>query len=1045
MLDFPTPKLPTLMRRPKKSKKTVEFLSPLPSLFNLTLSFAPVMVFLFTFAIPFVSAACMSGGNKTGTLLLGSSIFFRYGMNVVTRSEDMVIDGERVRKTWINDTTTFEDVPPDMHELSCETAFAVAVPSYFVGTSLGDVDGWAMDWLGHRWSSAAPGTPGTVDISMTSPQSAPQPTLWQPVITITSESDPLRAVSSVLGGTLSFPAVNGDNSSISTTRIVLNHWLRTETTLIEGRAPLLDQRIIQYLNTSTFFAPFARAALGVLEDVSPVNPVKLLSEESSPLLLEHAHDFVRVCTCDHVNQTERCPPTIHYKALRGPSHICPPGAFVIKRHVPSASWRPLTLRQQFSCVLFQEPPPSIVGVHNLTNDQLIVTIDGCRMVYDHGAVHMGGFESKELLAFTLKTARCRSAAYFVGCGPLIVVHSGRISVALSTVGTGSPVREESNVTNALCHRCAEDFGAYGSEAWCRCCLANCQNSREFCNSEGYCQPGGHTCPNLCPVRPICPLTEPVPPPADGRKCAGVATDQPPPPAPTPPGPPTTTAPATETRILLTPSPFKLPPCIAGSSACSGDSPSLTPAPTPTPRAVPCEFNRFTGRCSRDDCPAQPLTHKCAMQIANKTASCSCAPLAPCEWSDSEQRCVGGGGAEDGSICAANGSPCWPIHRSDGKIVCNATCFSGDAPEKSTSTRLGALASLRSVAPARAIAPIAVGINTALSISSDAGSLALAVDWRSVAKAPTDKTLLTLLLRYRDELLQLSAASTSKTTSADLLDAMNRLWFAVDGRADSKPGDPCELPLQSPASLWWRPGDTRNVVAAFDEWWTRAATSRDATQFDVRLRVATASDSACRSSLTVRPLPATTTTTTNRRNALALDEACCAIDVPGSAVVTLCVNSTVSTRTVRVPAPRTDDPMAILLCDCALCNVTLLVQPATPIVPALLQADRVPPLPAGLATAPKPLGDLAVTDETLSDEAEARQVAPFVSATTALGVLLFFVVLALVITVVVLVVKNRRLSAKQQAAEARIASTPPPPPTLMRRRSRRSKRSGDTTV
>jgi hypothetical protein len=52
--------------------------------------------------------------------------------------------------------------------------------------------------------------------------------------------------------------------------------------------------------------------------------------------------------------------------------------------------------------------------------------------------------------------------------------------------------------------------------------------------------------------------------------------------------------------------------------------------------------------------------------------------------------------------------------------------------------------------------------------------------------------------------------------------MNRLWFKVAGGAASKTGDPCELPEQSPASLWWRKGDSRNVVAAFDEWWARAA-------------------------------------------------------------------------------------------------------------------------------------------------------------------------------------------------------------------------------
>jgi hypothetical protein len=134
-----------------------------------------------------------------------------------------------------------------------------------------------------------------------------------------------------------------------------------------------------------------------------------------------------------------------------------------------------------------------------------------------------------------------------------------------------------------------------------------------------------------------------------------------------------------------------------------------------------------------------------------------------------------------------------------------------------------LASLRSVAPARAIAPIAVGIDTALPISTESGALALLVDWRSVAKSPSDKTLLTVLLRFRDELLLLSSGATKATTSAELLEAMNRLWFKVAGGAGgAKVSDPCALPEQSPASLWWRVRDTRNIVTAFDDWWTRAS-------------------------------------------------------------------------------------------------------------------------------------------------------------------------------------------------------------------------------
>ncbi len=645
-------------------------------------------------------------------------------------------------------------------------------------------------------------------------------------------------------------------------------------------------------------------------------------------------------------------------------------------------------------------------------------------------VQIGG--NSDLLAFTLKTARCRHAAFFVGCGPLIVGHYGRVTAFHSTLGTGTLVSDDNNATTVLCRRCAENFGTFGSEAWCRCCLANCQNSRDYCNSEGYCQPDGHACPGLCPRVPICPVTEPVPPPADGRKCAGVVTDRPPPPAPTPPGPSTTTAPSAETRIVLTPSPFKLPPCVDGSSGCSGGTyaPVSPPAPTPT-RAVPCEFNRFTGRCSRDDCPLQ-LSHKCALQVTDKTVSCSCVPNAPCEWSETEKRCVGGGGSQDGSTCATNPLPCLPLQRRDGTIVCNATCTT----ETGVSMRLGALASLRAVAPARTIAPIAVGVDTALKISSDADSLALVVDWRSVTKAPANTTLLALLLRYRDELLLLSAASSAKTTSTELFDAMNRLWFKVAGGAASKTGDPCELPEQSPASLWWRKGDTRNVVAAFDEWWARAAATSDATQFDVRLRLfTTGTATACSSSIaTARSLP--TTTTMNRRNALALDRACCTIDLPGSAPATVCVNSTVAERSMQVLVPRMTGPPALLLCDGTLVNMTLLVQPAAPIVPALLQAERVPAFPASLFSATKPAENFANTDQTLSPGPMVVDAAPFVSATTALGVVLFLVVVALVIALIVLVVKNRRLRAVAQAAEARVASAPP----VERRRSRRSKRS-----
>jgi hypothetical protein len=732
-------------------------------------------VFFLLVALPLASAACTSGGNKTGTLLLAPDLWWRLVLPLaVRRSEFAVIEDVDTTTTWINDTMSFdESAIPGIGELSCADAFALAVPSFFVGSSLGDVDGWAQNWLGNRWSSLAAGTPGTVDIRVGLPgemtTTTPSPWLppWESTTTTTEViSLPLQAVSDVHAGAVTFLDVpGGGERSISTTRIVLNHQLSTVSTLTRANKedPLARDKLnITHVNVTTFFAPFVRASLNNLWTFHSVvlRPLESDRFDKPPWLLQGGHDFVRVCTCDDRNATERCPATIHFKAVWGPSHICPVGAFVIKRHLPeSQRWAPL--QRQFSCVQFQEPPPSIAGVHNLTYDQLIVTIDGCRMVYDHGVVQMGGINDAELFAFTLSTARCRHAAYFVGCGPLIIAHSGHIAASHSTLGTGTLVRDDANVTNVLCRRCAEDFGAFGSEGWCRCCLANCQNSRDYCNSEGYCQPEGHTCPGLCPSVPKCPVTEPVPPPADGRKCAGSVTDHPPPPAPTPRGPATTTATDVGTRIELTPSPFKLPPCIDGASGCNGGTYAPAPTPTPpTPRAVPCEFNRFTGRCSRDDCPVQ-LSHKCAMQIANKTASCACVPVAPCEWSETEKRCIGGGGVADGSACAANGSPCLPLQRSDGKIVCNATCA---VDESGVSVRLGALASLRAVAPARTIAPIAVGVDTTLPIDSNAGSLALVVDWRSVAKAPADVTLLTVLLRFRDELLLLSAASTAKMTS-----------------------------------------------------------------------------------------------------------------------------------------------------------------------------------------------------------------------------------------------------------------------------------------
>jgi hypothetical protein len=397
-------------------------------------------VFFLLVALPLASAACTSGGNKTGTLLLAPDLWWRLVLPLaVRRSEFAVIEDVDTTTTWINDTMSFdESAIPGIGELSCADAFALAVPSFFVGSSLGDVDGWAQNWLGNRWSSLAAGTPGTVDIRVGLPgemtTTTPSPWLppWESTTTTTEViSLPLQAVSDVHAGAVTFLDVpGGGERSISTTRIVLNHQLSTVSTLTRANKedPLARDKLnITHVNVTTFFAPFVRASLNNLWTFHSVvlRPLESDRFDKPPWLLQGGHDFVRVCTCDDRNATERCPATIHFKAVWGPSHICPVGAFVIKRHLPeSQRWAPL--QRQFSCVQFQEPPPSIAGVHNLTYDQLIVTIDGCRMVYDHGVVQMGGINDAELFAFTLSTARCRHAAYFVGCGPLIIAHSGRI-------------------------------------------------------------------------------------------------------------------------------------------------------------------------------------------------------------------------------------------------------------------------------------------------------------------------------------------------------------------------------------------------------------------------------------------------------------------------------------------------------------------------------------------------------------------------------------------------------------------------------------------
>jgi hypothetical protein len=466
---------------------------------------------------------------------------------------------------------------------------------------------------------------------------------------------------------------------------------------------------------------------------------------------------------------------------------------------------------------------------------------------------------------------------------------------------------------------------------------------------------------------------------------------------------------------------------------------------------PCELHRESGRCTRSDCPSRPETHKCAPQVRNGVLSCGCMPREPCQWSDALQRCVGG--RDSGEVCAGSTdrSPCLPLRRRDGSVVCNATCSVAESGgrRRSIAQRVAALPLERFV-PVRRMSSIAVGVESSLPLGlfeNAGGALALMIDWRSVPPVPHHGTnVLEALLRYRDKLLTLSeslrAATQPPPSSSELLAMMNRLWFlSVGGDAGDVSSLPhaCSLPEQSPASLWWQRNDKRDVVTAFDEWWARegAASGQQQLRLDVQLRIVSQRTNVCRNALAVRTLPEPLSIA-YRSGAVGVGEACCVVDVPGASVVTICVDGRNATQATTIRAPRDDDEQPLIVCGCMQCEVSLLLRSALPIVPLFL-AQGVPPMPASVLRAirddPATLSgeDRAVTEQVLLAQS-AHATEQLIDATTALAVLLFLVAIALCITVVVLIVHNRRYKRKV-AALAAVAV-----PSVERRRSRRSKRA-----
>jgi hypothetical protein len=475
----------------------------------------------------------------------------------------------------------------------------------------------------------------------------------------------------------------------------------------------------------------------------------------------------------------------------------------------------------------------------------------------------------------------------------------------------------------------------------------------------------------------------------------------------------------------------------------------------------CELDRSTGRCTRSDCPTRPETHKCAPQVRGGVLSCGCVPRLPCQWSEVLQRCVGG--RDGGDVCAgsADRSPCLPLRRRDGSIQCNATCDdAGGGRRPSIAQRIAALPLERFV-PVRRIASIAVGVESALPLGlfeNAGGALALMIDWRSMPPVSRSTTVLDVLLRFRDRLLALSESLRFATppSPSELLATMNRLWFdAAGGGGNVSSSHVCSLPEQSPASLWWRENDTRDIVAAFDEWWTQAGVASSEQrhqqhQLDVQLRIAPLRTPICRDALAVRTLP-DPPSAAYRSGAVPVGEACCVVDVPGASSVTLCVSNrnAMQTTTIRAPA-RVDDLQPLIVCGCMQCEVSLLVRSASPIVPLLLAQD-VPPMPASVrraaATATavstsdptdQTVEDRVVTEQVLMAQTAARTTDQLVDATAALAVLLFLVSVALCIAIAILLVRNRRhRRAAEEAAKLAAAVTQP---SVERRRSRRSKRA-----
>lgn len=426
---------------------------------------------------------------------------------------------------------------------------------------------------------------------------------------------------------------------------------------------------------------------------------------------------------------------------------------------------------------------------------------------------------------------------------------------------------------------------------------------------------------------------------------------------------------------------------------------------------------------------------------------------PCEWSDAEQRCVGGGGPETGSLCASDALPCFPLHLQNGRVSCNTTCSSELPSEKQPSLdmRISAIiARSRVGSAAQAISVVDVGVQSLLQFTDgNAASLAVVVDWRRVAEFSRGVAALPSLLNFRDHLLSASEAAVG-ASPAERLAIMDALWFKVVG-GDFGGTDPCSPPKQSPASLWWQKNDKRNMVDAFDEWWSRAAAAASVKDGlggvapVMEIRIERASASTCRKLLPTFSLPVTPSgSAAMRRQSLATDEACCSLDVAGGEVVTICINGTSGTSAIEIPLPREADAPTLLLCAGAgkHVNVSLSVQPVQAIVPILLR-DGVPPFPKGFV---QPDENRMVQDVQLpSDQLTASQ-SSLAAVAAVLGVALCILAMMLAV-IIVLVTKNRRLRRSVSGAVVASSITSESLPagvTPSRRRSRRSSKTKRTS-